>query len=116
MPYIKIQTNHPVDEDLREKLLLGVSSLAAGILGKPERYVMTAMEDRVPMTFAGKTDPCAFIECKSIGLPESKTRDLSSGLTGLVTEELDILPDRVYIEFADAKGSMWGWDGGTFGA
>lgn len=116
MPYIKIQTNHSVDDELKEKLLLGASSLVAGLLGKPERYVMTALQDNVPMTFAGSTEACAFIECKSIGLPESETRDLSSGLTGQVTEELDILPNRVYIEFADAKGSMWGWDGGTFGS
>ncbi|MBN2049722.1 MAG: ABC transporter substrate-binding protein [Spirochaetales bacterium] len=114
MPYIKIQTNRTVNEELKEKLLLGASSLASGILGKPERYVMTALEAEVPMTFAGTAEPCAFIECKSVGLPESKTRELSAGLTGLVTEELDILPDRVYIEFADSRGSMWGWDGGTF--
>ena len=114
MPYVKIQTNRTVDEDLKEKLLLAASSLVSGLLGKPERYVMTALQDDLPMTFAGTADPCAFIECKSIGLHESKTRELSAGLTGLVTEELDILPDRVYIEFADSKGSMWGWDGGTF--
>jgi len=114
MPYVKIQTNRTVDEDMKQKLLLGASSLAAGILGKSERYVMTALQDGLPMTFGASADPCAFIECKSIGLPESKTRELSAGLTGLVTEELDILPDRIYIEFADAHGSMWGWDGGTF--
>ncbi|MHC5831224.1 MAG: phenylpyruvate tautomerase MIF-related protein, partial [Nostoc sp.] len=23
--------------------------------------------------------------------------------------------NRIYIEFADAKGAMWGWNGKTFG-
>ena len=27
---------------------------------------------------------------------------------------LGVPADRVYIEFADAKRHMWGWDGGTF--
>jgi hypothetical protein len=29
-------------------------------------------------------------------------------------QELEIEQDRIYIEFADAPGAMWGWDGGTF--
>ena len=114
MPYIKIQTNRTVDGELKEKLLLGVSALASSALKKPERWIMTALEEGVPMTFAGDTAPCAFIECKSVGLPENEVRDLSAGLTGYITEELDILPDRIYIEFKNARGALWGWDGGTF--
>jgi len=32
-----------------------------------------------------------------------------------IHEHLGVAPNRIYIEFADAKGSMWGWNGSTFG-
>ncbi|MEW6499601.1 MAG: phenylpyruvate tautomerase MIF-related protein, partial [Cyanobacteriota bacterium] len=32
-----------------------------------------------------------------------------------INEKLGVSTNRIYIEFADAKGSMWGWDGSTFG-
>jgi len=31
-----------------------------------------------------------------------------------MNSELGLPADRVYIEFADAPRSMWGWNGGTF--
>ena len=83
-------------------------------LGKPEKYVMVRIDPTQPMLFAGSTMPCAYLELKSIGLPESKTETLSKVLCQLMLDELRISPERVYIEFADAKDSMWGWDSGTF--
>jgi hypothetical protein len=33
----------------------------------------------------------------------------------VVNEKLGVPINRVYIEFADAKASLWGWNGSTFG-
>ena len=31
-----------------------------------------------------------------------------------IEDKLGVPKKRIYIEFADAKGSMWGWNGRTF--
>ena len=114
MPYLKIQTNKPINDSDSHSLLPKASSLVAEKLGKPESYVMVAIDPPQPMLFAGSADPTAYLELKSIGLPESRTADLSQALCQLVADELGIATNRIYIEFADAPRSMWGWDGHTF--
>ncbi|NOZ11696.1 MAG: hypothetical protein GXP09_11725 [Gammaproteobacteria bacterium] len=114
MPYLKIQTNLPHDDNTRQGFLKKASAAVASGLGKPENYVMVAFDPAIPMMFAGKDTPCTYMELKSIGLPESKTAALSESLCGLVESELGIPSNRIYIEFSDASRAMWGWDRKTF--
>ena len=113
MPYLKIQTNQTVTAEQAQALITKASKLVASELGKPESYVMVALAPPVPMVFAGSDAPTAYLELKSIGLPESRTADLSKALCDLMSD-LNIDQNRVYIEFADAPRAMWGWDGRTF--
>jgi len=119
VPYLKVQTNQQLDatgnNDFRyDNFLRQASSLVAEKLGKPERYVMVAIEQPVPMVFAGNDEPAVFMELKSIGLSESQTPDLSNALCELAHDALGVTQERVYIEFADAPRTMWGWNGTTF--
>ena len=114
MPYLKIQTNNDLPVEDAKALAKKVSALVARLLGKPESYVMTSIENNPVMTFAGTDEPLAFLELKSIGLPESITTDVSRALCELVSDETGIDPARTYIEFSDAPRKMWGWDKGTF--
>ena len=113
MPYLKIQTNTPLTAEATQALLAKASRTVASQLGKPENYVMVALEPPTPMLFAGSDAPLAYLELKSIGLPEGKTAALSKALCELMAQETGVKQDRVYIEFANAKGALWGWDGGT---
>jgi len=111
MPYLKVQTNKDVKkDDLPEKF----SAKLAESLGKSESYVMVAFEDNVNMSFGGNKKPTAFMELKSIGLKANMTEDLSKMLCTLAHQELGVAKNRVYIEFKDAPGKMWGWNSGTF--
>ena len=101
-------------EETKGGLLAAASQLAAESLGKPESYVMVTLQDRCPMCFAGTTEPTAYLELKSIGLPGSRTTDLSAVLCSFMEEQLGVPRDRVYIEFSDAARDMWGWAGKTF--
>jgi phenylpyruvate tautomerase PptA (4-oxalocrotonate tautomerase family) len=112
MPFIKVQTNQQVER--KEEILKKLSAQMAEQLGKPESYIMTALETELKMTFGGSTEKTAFIEVKSIGLKQSMTEELSQFICEFIEQELEIDQERIYIEFADAPGSMWGWDGGTF--
>jgi phenylpyruvate tautomerase len=112
MPYVKIQTNQTIGDTAG--MLKKLSKVSAEAIGKPETYVMTACDPKTEMTFGGTDAPAAFLQCKSIGLSGSQTKNISSALCNFCEKELQIPPDRVYIEFAGAEGSMWGWKGSTF--
>ncbi len=88
MPLLKIQTNVTVAADAGQALVAEASSAVAALLGKPERYVMVALEPAATMAFAGDSSPLAYLEMKSVGLPQGSTSALSKAL--------------------------WGWNGGTF--
>jgi len=114
MPYLKIQTNLPLSKKAERNVLKVDSELVASELGKPEEFVMIALQPDTPMVFAGTDDPVAFLELKSIGLPADKTKRLSQTLCGLINEHLGIRPERVYVKFIDVRHGMWGWKGDTF--
>lgn len=114
MPYLKIQTNLPLSKKAERSVLQDASALVAKELGKPEEFVMVALQPDTPMMFAGTDDPVAFLELKSIGLPADKTKRLSRTLCDLINRHLGIKPERVYVKFIDVLHSMWGWKGDTF--
>lgn len=114
MPLLSIDTNLPLEGADARALVTAASQLVAERLGKPERYVMVKAEHNPHMAFAGSDAPLAYMELKSIGLPEDKTPDLCAALTALMQERLGIPADRIYIEFSNAERHMWGWNGGTF--
>lgn len=117
MPLIKVQTSVAAPEPTTiEGLLKILSAKLAKHLGKPESYVMTAFEPEVAMTFAGTVAPVCYIEIKSIGtMSPAQTQAMSQDFCQAINEKLGVSIDRIYIEFADAKGAMWGWNGSTFG-
>jgi phenylpyruvate tautomerase PptA (4-oxalocrotonate tautomerase family) len=114
MPLLKITTNQSIEQSRIAELLKHASESVATILNKPERYVMVSIEHNPRMLFAGSDDPLAYLELKSIGLPDDQTRAISSALCQLMEQRLGILPERTYIEFSAAERQHWGWNSSTF--
>lgn len=117
MPLLKIQCSTAAPEkSVVEGLLTSLSRRLAEHLGKPESYVMTAYEPEIAMTFGGTSAPACYVEIKSIGkMSPQQTKAMSQDFCQEIESQLGIPKGRTYIEFADAQGSMWGWNGGTFG-
>jgi phenylpyruvate tautomerase PptA (4-oxalocrotonate tautomerase family) len=115
MPLLKITTSIGASPD-HARLLANLSRLIAERLGKPEAYVMTAIEHPERMTFGGTTEPTCYVELKNVGrfTPEL-TQRLSAELCERLSTGLGVPPNRIYIEFGDAEGYLWGYDGDTFG-
>jgi phenylpyruvate tautomerase PptA (4-oxalocrotonate tautomerase family) len=114
MPTLRILTNVRLADEDRGELLRRASAAVAAMLRKPESYVMVIMEDGRDLLFAGSDDPTAYLELKSLGLPESETAHYSSALCELLQDALGVAPARVYIEFVAPPRHLFGWDGGTF--
>jgi phenylpyruvate tautomerase PptA (4-oxalocrotonate tautomerase family) len=114
MPLLKIQTNAPASGEQAAALLRRASAAVAGMLGKPERYVMVILEHNPNMLFAADPAPLAYLELKSIGLPADRSAEFSAELCRLLEDSLEVPAERVYIELADAPRRLWGWNRGTF--
>lgn len=113
MPYIKLNTNVEITD--KPSVLRQLSQIAAKETSKPESYVMIEITHNSAMLFAGKDEPLAFLECKSIGLSEKQAKSLSSAISQLLHTELNISPTCIYIEFSNAPAAFWGYNGSTFG-
>jgi len=113
MPVLIITTNAPI-ADIDAAGLKRISESLASLLGKPESYIMVMASHQDKMLFAGSSEPTAYLELKSIGLPEDQTASLSAKLCELVEDLLGIARNRIYIEFSNAKRHLFGWNGGTF--
>jgi phenylpyruvate tautomerase len=117
MPLIKVQTSvNPANQAEVGTLLKQLSASLAKHTGKPESYVMTVLEPGITMTFGGTSDPVCYVEIKSVGtMSAAQTRSMSQDFCDRLSQGLGVPANRIYIEFADAKGFMWGWNGTTFG-
>jgi phenylpyruvate tautomerase PptA (4-oxalocrotonate tautomerase family) len=116
MPLIKVQTSAHPDSAQVTDLLKQLSASLAQHTRKPETYVMTAFDSNVPMTFGGTDAPACYIEIKSVGsMTPDQTQSMSQDFCQQIQQSLNVPVDRIYIEFADAKGYLWGWKGTTFG-
>ncbi len=117
MPLINVYSSAATPAaDVVRQLLSNLSSLLAREIGKPESYVMTNLVPRTDMTFAGTFEPVCYAEVKNIGkFKPEQTERISSKVSDLLTKSLGVPRSRIYIEFSDATGYLWGFDGGTFG-
>ena len=115
MPLLKLQINVSVAQAKHAELLTGMSKLVAHAIGKPEQYVMVALEEG-PILMSGKEGPAAFADVRSIGGLNGKVnREISQNLCVLLNKTLGIPANRVYLNFADIAAGDWGSNGSTFG-
>ena len=117
MPLVQVFTSAPAPAaDAQKALLADLSKLLAARFSKPERYVMTSLQPNLAMTFGGTPAPTAFVAVKNVGkMTGDDTSTLSRELCDRLAAALGVARDRIYIEFVDAAGYLWGWNGDTFG-
>lgn len=111
MPVAHVTTNVSVNAEAVAK---GLSELLAGALGKPETYVMCSVTPDAALVLGGTSEAAAYVEVKSIGLPESACKELSAQVCAYLQAGCGVPPERTYIEFKDVARSWFGWNSGTF--
>ncbi len=114
MPLLHIETNQTVEDSEIDDLLEFASALVAKQLKKSANYVMVRFSHNPNMLFAGTRQPLAWLQLKSIELPETTVPALSAALCNLVESRLKVPQNRTYIEFVATPRKMWGYSGGTF--
>jgi hypothetical protein len=77
---------------------------------------MTCLCADLAMTFGGTPAPAAFVAVKNVGkMTADDTNALSAARCDRLSPALGVARDRIYVEFTDAVGYLWGWNGETFG-
>ena len=116
MPLLKIAYTHPFESEAAEdRLLVEGTRAVVEVMGKPERFVMVLAE-RERMAFGDSTDPCAFLELRSLGgLDDETNAALSLRLCEMMRDVAEVPLDRTFLNFVDMERADWGWNGGTFG-
>jgi len=114
MPFIRVETNVQLGREDKQEFIKKFSGAAAGMLGKPESYVMVALDAEKALLFGGTNEPAAYVTLGSIGLAKETCPDLSSKLCTLMESDLSIPQNRIYIDFRDLEGKMFGFNGKTF--
>jgi len=115
MPLLKLETSVPLSGDKQKSLLALLGKTVASTLGKPEQYVMVTCGPSA-IWMSGSDTSAAFVDLRSIGgLTDAVNRKLSAQVCRILTEALDLSPERIYLNFSDVEPGRWGWNGGTFG-
>ena len=115
MPLLKLDTSVALSDDQRKSLLPALSKIVAETIGKPETYMMVAINTS-GIFMAGQPDDAAFVDIRSIGgLSTGVNQELSKKVSTLLNQTLAIAPNRIYLNFSDVDASNWGWNGSTFG-
>jgi phenylpyruvate tautomerase len=117
MPLLNLFSSaKPLAEPALSDTLRSLSKLLAAELGKPERYVMVGLAPRMDVSFGGSREPACYAELKNVGRwSAAEVERLSGLLCDAIAKALALPRDRIYIEFTNADGALWGFDGGTFG-
>lgn len=114
MPCLIVHRNFPLEEGQASALQESLCSIVEEVLHKPKAYIMVVVDGEKPIRFGGSDDRALFVEVKSIGLPGDSPTRLSREICRIAGDSLAVRPDRIYIEFADSPGKMWGWNVRTF--
>ncbi len=117
MPLIVIKSSAPnVSSQTKEHIHEQAEVALSTILGKSRDYVMSILELDSKMSFAGDAaTPTSYIEVKNVGrLDPEITKQLSSEITEIISNNLGIKKERIYIEFQQSDRHLWGWNGKTF--
>ena len=111
MPFLNIYTSEVV---VNQKAFLEKSSeFIANLLNKSKRYVMIKLDDSLPMYFGGDHRPSCYVDIKSIGSLNPSI--MSKPITQVISSNIEIPEDRIYINFENIEASMWAWKSRTFG-
>jgi phenylpyruvate tautomerase len=116
MPMIRVQLSSPLDKPKQASLLKSLSATVAGVLGKPESYMMVVLQPDVPILMGGRNEPAAFFEVRSVGtISGEQAAKLSAQVSDVLGEATGLPAERIYSNYTGVPGTMWGHDGGTFG-
>lgn len=115
MPFIDARISKKLDATQKDALKSALGR-AIGAFGKGESWLMVQIQDGCDLWRGGaKLDPGAFVATSMVG-PSSGAAcaDFSAQVARILSEQLGIPGNEVYLTVTSVDGSHWGWNGSTF--
>ena len=114
MPYINVKTNITMTEDQEQAVMERLGMAITAFEGKSEEWLMVCIENNCHLYFRGDGEvPCAIVEVKIYGKStEDECEEMTSRVTDILTVEVGIPADRIYVKYEDCEN--WGWSGRNF--
>ncbi len=110
MPFINVKTNSAVPKEKELAIKTQLGQAITTIPGKSEAWLMVGIEPEYTLYFKGTDEPCAMVEVSILGTASSDVlAALTSNITGILTNNLGVAPDRVYVKYS--QHPEWGWNG-----
>ena len=113
MPFINVKTNASISEKKAEAIKSALGLSITAIPGKSEGWLMVCLEDNKKLYFRGTNEPSAMVEVSLYGnASDNALSTLTSHITGILTDNLGISSDRIYVSYMSTQN--WGWNGSNF--
>ncbi|MBO6215473.1 MAG: hypothetical protein J6N76_08050 [Lachnospiraceae bacterium] len=113
MPFIDTKTTVKLSDEQKQTLKAAYAE-AAGMIGKPESYLMVGFEDEYDLFFAGeRLEKGAYVSVDVYGGSNSAGFEkMTKKICDTLTDELGIPGNRIYVEYRATAD--WGWNGSNF--
>jgi len=113
MPFINVKTNVSVSDDKAESIKFKLGQAITAIPGKSEGWLMVGIEPEYKLWFKGSSEAAAMVEVSIFGgASHNALTTLTSHITGILTDDLGISSDRIYVKYSETEN--WGWNGSNF--
>lgn len=112
MPLITARVSKEITKE-KEITLKNEFGKAIELIGKSEDWLMIEFTDNCRLYFKGSDEECAMVEVDLLGkATDSGYADLTKKLTEIVSAELGIKKDRIYVKYCEF--GCWGYSGINF--
>lgn len=113
MPFISTKTNVEISQE-KEQIIKSRLAEAITLVGKSESWLMLEFSDKCRMYFNGNSSsPTAFLDVSIFGkASKSACENFTKEACRIMSEELGISPDKVYVKYEFA--TEWGWNNMNF--
>ena len=113
MPLALVYLGTKVSDDVKGEIAKEAMKILSEVIGKPIIYCSSQVCDSVG-GFAGNVEPSVFIDVKSVGGLQGKQKELSDRFCSLIESKTSVKGDKVYLNFTELSGGMWGFNHKTF--
>ena len=113
MPLALVYLGTKVSDDVKGEIAKEAMKILSEVIGKPIMYCSSQVCDSVG-GFAGNVEPSVFIDVKSVGGLQGKQKELSDRFCSLIESKTSVKGDKVYLNFTELTGGMWGFNHKTF--
>jgi len=111
MPVFRIETNQILSKEQTTALMAKSTAMLCNALEKPKTFMMVYVDTGCSMMFNGTTDPFAFVQLRQFAFEEEHAAGIIASIATFIENELEVKPNRQYIQLAEIKNALFGWDG-----